>query len=248
MFHAVNTLATSLNAHAANEKKMKEFLKNTISDISHQLKTPLSALYIYNELLQNESENETAVKSFSEKSEKELDRIDTLVQNLLKITKLDAGTIVLKLENENLSALIRRAIRSLEAQAEIEHKCITLDGSNSVSLYCDVDWICEAISNIVKNALEHTKKDGLISIRWQTMSALTRVTISDNGVGIQPEDIHHIFKRFYRSKNSKDTQGIGLGLSLAKAVVEAHNGTITVESYAGKGSVFTLDFANLTKL
>ena len=115
-------------------------------------------------------------------------------------------------------------------------------------MVCDRDWIIEAISNIVKNALDHTTAGNHIIIEWRQLPSVTRICIKDNGSGIHPEDIHHIFKRFYRSRFSTDTQGIGLGLPLAKAIIEAHDGNITVDSVLGKGSTFTISFLNPTKL
>ena len=105
-----------------------------------------------------------------------------------------------------------------------------------------------AISNIVKNALDHTTAGNNVTIEWKQLPSVTRICIKDNGSGIHPEDIHHIFKRFYRSRVSTDTQGIGLGLPLAKAIIEAHDGNITVDSVLGKGSTFTISFLNPTKL
>ncbi len=248
LFHAVNTLSTALNAHAIKEQKVKEFLKGTISDISHQLKTPLAALNIYNGLLQDETEDIAAMREFAIKSEKEIDRIETLVQNLLKITKLDAGYIIIEKSPENVTDMINDIYQHFEFRVNSEQKTILLTGSDNIELFCDRDWITEAISNIVKNALDHTDSGCQISIEWKRLPAVTQITIRDNGSGIHPEDINHIFKRFYRSSFSKDTQGIGLGLPLAKAIVEAHNGNITVESALGKGSIFVLSFLNLTKL
>lgn len=248
LFHAVNTLATALDAHAAKEQKVKEFLKGTISDISHQLKTPLAALNIYNGLLQDETEDITAMREFAVKSEKEIDRIEMLVQNLLKITKLDAGSIVIEKSTENIADMINDIYQHFEFRANQEQKTITLSGANNIELFCDRDWIIEAISNIVKNALDHTDRGGQITIEWKRLPAVTQITVRDNGSGIHPEDIHHIFKRFYRSRFSKDTQGIGLGLPLAKAIVEAHDGNITVDSVLGEGSVFIMNFLNLTKM
>ena len=106
----------------------------------------------------------------------------------------------------------------------------------------------EAISNLVKNALDHTEKGGIIRIEWRAFTSIVQITVKDNGSGIHSEDLHHIFKRFYRSRFSKDTQGIGLGLSLAKAIIEAHNGTIEVDSTLGVGTSFTINFLNPTKL
>jgi signal transduction histidine kinase len=248
LFHAVNTLATALDAHAAKEQKIKEFLKGTISDISHQLKTPLAALNIYNGLLQDETEDIAAMREFAAKSEQEIERIEMLVKNLLKITKLDAGSIIIERAPENIAEMMNALRQHFETHAEMEQKTILLSGLEEVELFCDRDWMIEAISNIVKNALDHTDKGSQIIVEWKRLPAVTQITVKDNGSGIHPEDIHHIFKRFYRSRFSKDTQGIGLGLPLAKAIVEAHDGNITVDSALGEGSSFVMSFLNLTKL
>lgn len=248
LFHSVNTLATVLNAHAENEIQARDFLKNTISDISHQLKTPLAALNIYNGLLQGEAEDLPAIKEFADLSEQELDRIETLVQNLLKITKLDAGAMVMEKDSENLAEMMRDIELHFAYRAKQEQKEIILTGDESIRLFCDRDWIMEAVSNLVKNALDHTAAGNQIEIKWDQAANVTRITVADNGTGIHPEDIHHIFKRFYRSRFSLDTQGLGLGLPLAKAIVDAHNGNIAVDSIWGRGSTFVLSFLNTTKL
>lgn len=248
LFHKINSLASTLNAHAENELKSKEFLKDTISDISHQLKTPLTALNIYNGILQDESENFPAIQEFAQLSEQELDRIETLVQNLLKITKLDAGTIVIDKKMENISEIMESVKRHFSFRAEKEGKEISLSGDRDIDLLCDRNWLTEAIDNIVKNALDHTEKGDCISIKWECFASVVQIIINDNGSGIHPEDLYHIFKRFYRSRYSKDTQGIGLGLPLAKAIIEAHNGTIEVNSELGRGTSFIINFLIPTKL
>ncbi len=248
LFHTVNSLAAVLNAHADNELREKEFLKNTISDISHQLKTPLAALNIYNGLLQDGDMELSAVKEFADLSEQELDRIEILVQNLLKITKLDAGAIVLEKTTENVADMMRDIELHFAYRARQEKKKIILSGSDYLSLFCDRDWLNEAIDNIVKNAFDHTESGATIRAAWKELPSGVQIVITDNGCGIHPEDIHHIFKRFYRSRFSKDKQGIGLGLPLAKAIVEAHNGTIEVDSELGIGTTFTMNFLIPTKL
>ena len=248
LFHTVNSLAAVLNAHADNELREKEFLKNTISDISHQLKTPLAALNIYNGLLQDGDMELSAVKEFADLSEQELDRIETLVQNLLKITRLDAGAIVLEKNAENVADMMRDIELHFAYRARQEKKGIILSGSDHLSLFCDRDWLNEAIDNIVKNAFDHTESGATIRVAWKELPSGVQIVITDNGCGIHPEDIHHIFKRFYRSRFSKDKQGIGLGLPLAKAIVEAHNGTIEVDSELGIGTTFTMNFLIPTKL
>ena len=248
LFHEVNSLVAILNAHAENEKNAKKFLKNTISDISHQLKTPLAALNIYMGLIQDEAEELPTIQEFSRLSEQELDRIEGLVQNLLKITKLDAGMIVLEKSLENVSEMAESVKKHFLFRADQEGKEICLSGSGETIFLCDRNWMIEAISNLVKNALDHTGEGGCIRMEWRVSASILQITIKDNGSGIYPEDLHHIFKRFYRSRYSKDTQGIGLGLPLTKAIVEAHNGTIEVDSRLGKGTSFTMNFLIPTKL
>ena len=248
LFHTVNSLAAVLNAHADNELREKEFLKNTISDISHQLKTPLAALNIYNGLFKDGDMELSAVKEFADLSEQELDRIETLVQNLLKITKLDAGAIVLEKTTENVADMMRDMEMHFAYRARQEKKEIILSGPDHVSLFCDRDWLSEAIDNIVKNAFDHTESGAVIRVTWKALSSGVQIVVKDNGCGIHPEDIHHIFKRFYRSRFSKDTQGIGLGLPLAKAVVEAHGGAIEADSELGRGTSFTMNFLIPAKL
>lgn len=242
LFHEVNALVSILNAHAENEKRAKHFLKDIISDISHQLKTPLAALNIYNGILQEEAENASSVREFASLSEQELDRIETLVQNLLKIAKLDAGTICPEKSPEHVSDLMKTVEKRFRFRAEQEGKELIFSGSEEIMFFCDRIWILEAVGNIVKNALDHTKEGGIIRIEWKTFASVVQIVVRDNGSGIHPEDLYYIFKRFYRSRFSKDTQGIGLGLPLAKAVVEAHGGTIEADSTPGMGAVFTMNF------
>ncbi len=248
LFHEVNTLVTILNAHAENERRAKTFMKETISDISHQLKTPLAALNIYNGLIQQEVNDSPELKEFTSLSEQELDRIENLVQNLLKITKLDAGTITLEKKPQNVADMMGYIERHFAFQAQQQEKSLILSGNEDVTLVCDQTWLIESISNIVKNAFDHTKPGATIRITWRAFGSIVQIVVSDNGSGIHPEDLPHIFKRFYRSRFSKDTQGIGLGLPLAKAIIEDHNGTIEVDSTLGLGTTFTINFLNPTKL
>ena len=248
LFHSVNSMAAILNAHAANELREKEFLKDTISDISHQLKTPLAALNIYNGLLQDETESLSEVKEFAALSEQELDRIEMLVQSLLKITRLDAGAIVFEKTEENVAEMMKDVELHFAYRAGMEQKQIVLSGADDITMVCDRDWMIEAMDNLVKNALDHTKTGDTVHVEWQTGSSALQIRVRDNGCGIHPDDLYHIFKRFYRSRFSKDQQGIGLGLPLAKAIIEAHSGTIEVDSELNVGTTFTINFLNPTKL
>ena len=242
LFHEVNSLVSILNAHVENEGKEKEFLRNTISDISHQLKTPLAALNIYNGILQREADDLATVKEFAGLSEQELERIETLVQNLLKISKFDAGAIVMEKASENISEMMECIKKHFSFRAEQEGKEILLSGEETTDLVCDRNWLMEAMINIVKNALDHTGKGDFVLIEWTQSGSALRIAVKDNGSGIHPEDLYYIFKRFYRSRYSKDTQGIGLGLPLAKSIIEAHGGTISVDSELDVGTAFYISF------
>ena len=242
LFSSVEQLATMLKSKNETEHKSKEFLKNTISDISHQLKTPLAALTMYQEIIAGEPENAETVKEFSAKMGSSLNRMNPLIQSMLKITRLDSGNIVFEKSRCSVSNLIAHSIRELTTRAENENKQIIVEKSPDEQLTCDMEWTGEAIGNIVKNALDHTVSGGVIHISWERTPAMVRISIADNGDGIAEEDIHHIFKRFYRSRHTLETPGIGLGLPLAKSIVEGQGGFLAVQSKLHRGTTFTLSF------
>ena len=242
MFSSMDQLATILQARGETQQKEKEFLKSTISDISHQLKTPLAALTMYQEIIAGEPEKPDTVKEFSAKMGVSLKRIKQLIEAMLKITRLDAGGIVFDIQKNPVYEVVSHGINELKVRAKRENKKIILEGDRDQTVPCDLEWTGEAIGNIVKNALDHTDSGGIVHIMWAQSPAMVRIQIKDNGSGILPEDIHHIFKRFYRSKKSLDTQGVGLGLPLAKAIVEGQKGVISVKSELGEGTAFTISF------
>lgn len=246
LFSSINNLATALQSKGEKERQMRIFLKDTISDISHQLKTPLAALTMYNEIITREPENPKVVASFCKKTGIALDRMEQLILSLLKITRLDAGNIVFEENQFLLEKLISHAIEPLTTRACLEEKELILSGSSSCFICCDWNWTSEAIENIVKNALDHTPAHSKIEITWEVSPILTRIFVTDYGCGISSDDIHHIFKRFYRSKTSLDRQGSGLGLPLAKAILEGQGGSVSVQSIPMEKTTFTLSF--LTKL
>ncbi|EET61151.1 hypothetical protein BRYFOR_06796 [Marvinbryantia formatexigens DSM 14469] len=246
VFAGIDRLATMLRSENETQRRTKEFLRNTISDISHQLKTPLAALAMYQEIIEEEPEHTGVVKEFAAKMRAPLERMERLISSMLKITRLDAGCIVFEKKPYQVSEILWRAVGEFSERAKKEEKEILLEGALEDTLFCDLEWTAEAVGNIVKNALDHTAADGKIRIAYERSSCMANIVISDNGPGILPEDIHHIFKRFYRSKNSGDTQGAGLGLPLAKAIIEGQGGTISVKSGAGEGTSFTISL--LTKL
>lgn len=248
LFRKVDHLATALRAKSESESEAKEFLKNTITDISHQLKTPLAALNMYAEIISTEPEEPETVKKFSEKSTISLARMERLIYLLLKMMRLDAGSVTFVKQLVRAAALVESASEDLITRAEQEEKDLLMEGKGDVLLECDPDWTAEALGNLIKNSLDHTERGGRVQVSWKMSPAMVRIQVEDNGSGIAPEDIHHIFKRFYRSSSSMDTQGIGLGLPLAKSIVEGQGGVLSVQSRMGKGTVFTMAFPNVKKV
>lgn len=242
VFASVEQLATILQSKIETENKIKEFLKNTISDISHQLKTPLAAITMYQEIIEDEPDNAETVKEFSKKIRVSLNRMEQLIQSMLKITRLDTGNIAFEKSSYSVAELIANSINELTTRVKNENKQIIVDGDPKQHIFCDMQWTSEAIGNIVKNALDHTGSGEVIRITWEQTPVMVRIFISDDGDGIAPEDIYHVFKRFHRSKNLQKTTGIGLGLPLAKSIVEGQGGVISVESKQHHGTTFTLSF------
>lgn len=242
LFGKVEQLALSLQAKSEAERGTKEFLRDMISNISHQLKTPLAALTMYMEILEEEPENTETVKTFSGKSLCSLERMEQLIQSLLKMARLDTGNIVFEKRQCPVSEIVAQAAAELSERARKEEKTIVTEGLPEECVFCDPEWTKEAVENLVKNALDHTEAGGTVRIIWKRTPVLFCLTVEDDGCGIAQEDIHHIFKRFYRSKSSSDRQGVGLGLSLAKSIVEGQSGMLSVESKPGEGSAFSMGF------
>lgn len=242
LFASIDQLAIALQTKREAEHRAKEFLKDTVSDISHQLKTPLAALQMYTEIIAAEPDHPETVRTFSGKSMRSLARMEELIQSLLKITRLDAGSIQFDRKETSVADLLSRALESLLTRAKQEQKQVIVDGGLNETVVCDPEWTGEAIGNLIKNALDHTETGGTIRIFWERSSAMLRLSVEDDGCGIAPEDIHHIFKRFYRSSHCGDRQGVGLGLPLAKTIIEGQGGILSVTSTVGKGSVFHISF------
>ncbi|MCM1267572.1 MAG: HAMP domain-containing histidine kinase [Bacteroidales bacterium] len=240
LFSAIDRLATMLQAQNETEQRSKVFLRNTISDISHQLKTPLSALSMYQEIMENEPDHPDVIRTFTQKTGLALKRMEQLIGAMLKLTRLDTGNIVFEKQRCPFGSLILQAVSELTTRAENEEKMLILDGSPDDMLFCDPAWTAEAIGNLVKNALDHMTSHGTVRVIWDVSPLAARIRVTDDGEGISPEEIYHIFKRFYRGSRPADTPGIGLGLSLAKAIIEGQDGTLSVESIPNEETAFTI--------
>lgn len=218
-------------------------LKDIINDISHQLKTPLSALIAYNDILKNHENMDVEAKSmFIEMTSEQLDRMDWLITTLLKYARIESNAVSYNKEMIPLSESIKYAIAPLKVSANDKKQKIELDFNSEGYYFHDKKWIAESLSNIIKNAIEHTDINGKIKISLEETPMSISITITDNGEGIEKTEIKNIFKRFYKGKNSINPKSIGIGLSLSKKIIEAHGGSITAESNLGKGTSFNIIF------
>ncbi|SHK55419.1 hypothetical protein SAMN02745163_04012 [Clostridium cavendishii DSM 21758] len=238
---AFDDIRKRLQQSILNLSKEKTFLKNTLSDISHQLKTPLAALKMYNEILIDENLSNEEKSFFLQNSKTQINRMEWLIKNLLKLAKLDTGTIAFNIRNENLKETIEDSLDTLYSKAR--EKSIVFD-LNLCSSYInhDKEWLSEAFINIIKNGLEHTNENGKIEISLIDNAMYSKVSIRDNGVGIDAEELPKIFNRFYKSKNNKNKESVGIGLSLSKSIIEANGGMIEARSEINKGTEFIVTF------
>ncbi|WP_448901063.1 sensor histidine kinase [Eubacterium sp.] len=234
--YKVITLLQSQNEYLKNDKL---YLADSIADISHQLKTPLTSMMVMCELLENE-ENPEKRREFVTVINNQLSKMKWLITNILKISKLDADATEFKRDEVSISKVLDDSLKPFALTAELKNIIIE-NKSNDFVFNGDENWTAEAVSNIVKNCLEHTNDGGKITIASDSTNLYNKLTISDNGCGIAEEDLPHIFERFYHGKNSSN-DSVGIGLALAKTIFEKENASVTVESEQGKGSAFEIIF------
>ncbi len=236
--YRVTTILTEL---ADTLQKDKLELANALSDISHQLKTPLTSLGIMTDLLDNDTLPTEKRHEFVDSLRAGQKRMEWLVLSLLKLAKLDADAIKFRKESIKLSALVESAVAPLLIPIEIKEQTLMVSGDDT-AITCDPEWTAEALANILKNAIENTPEGGKIHITYGDNPIYSFVTVRDSGAGIDRADLPHLFKRFYRGKNaSRDSVGIGLPMSLA--IMRKQHGDIEVDS--DNGGVFTLKFYHL---
>ena len=219
-------------------QKDKTALSNLIADISHQIKTPLTSLGVLADLLA-EDPPETDRRAFVGRLRAQLARIQWLTGALLKLARLDAGTATFKNESVDVRRLIERALDPLQIPLEIKGQQLEVHGDAEASFTGDLNWSAEALTNVVKNCVEHTPEGGKIEIRYSANALYTEIIVSDDGEGIASRDIPNIFSRFYRGENTGENN-VGIGLALAKAIFTAQGGNISVRSQPGIGTSFDI--------
>ena len=231
-----------LKEAAENSNKEKLQLKDSLSDISHQLKTPLtSILIILDNLIDDPDMDKEIREDFIRDIKMEITNISFFVQSILKLSKLDTNTVDLIEEKTYIKDIVDEVVKNLSTLCDLRNIKIITKYKENTKIICDFRWQVEAFSNIIKNCIEHSKDNTNILLEVDENNVYSQVVIKDNGTGIEKEDLPHIFERFYKGKNSSN-ESCGIGLSLAKSIIEKSNGDINVESEAGKGSVFTIKY------
>lgn len=231
-----------LKEEAEKSKQDKENLKISIQDISHQLKTPLTSISVMlDNVINNPNMEENIRQKFIYEVSKQIDGMNFLIISLLKFSKLEAGVEEFEKQNINVSKIIKESLENLEIPIEIKNLSIIVNGDETAIFYGDYRWQLEAITNIIKNCIEHTPNDKKIYINYEDNNLYTKIVIKDEGEGISKEELKHIFERFYKGKKSSQNS-FGIGLALSKTIIEKDNGYIYCNSEENIGTEFTIKY------
>ena len=230
-----------LKEEAENSKKDKKFLAKSLSDISHQIKTPLTSISIMlDELKDNQNMDEETRRRFIFEISRQAEQISFLTIALLKLSKLDSGTVEFEKSKYRLDVLVQNAIKNLEIPLEIKNIQVETNFEKT-EVIGDYRWTLEAVTNIIKNCIEHTQESKKMHIQIRVTNVYTELIIEDEGEGIDEKDLKHIFERFYKGKNSSENS-FGIGLSLSKTILEKQNASISCSSVLHKGTTFKIYF------
>ncbi|MEE1378932.1 MAG: HAMP domain-containing sensor histidine kinase [Clostridia bacterium] len=227
---------------AENSQKDKTTLKDSLSDISHQIKTPITSILIMlDNILSDENMPEDIKKDFIKDIKREIINIKFLVESILKLSKIDSNSIKFIKKEVFIKDIINEAVKNVSMLSELKNIEIIVSGDDSIKTICDLKWQVEAITNILKNCIEHSYENRKIYINYNQNNMYTELKIEDNGTGIDAKDLPHIFERFYKGKNSS-SDSVGIGLALSKSIIESNNGYIQVDSELNKGTIFIIKY------
>ncbi|MFR2570587.1 MAG: sensor histidine kinase [Clostridia bacterium] len=227
---------------AENSVQDKVNLKNSLSDISHQLKTPLTSMSVMiDNILDNPQMDEDIKSEFIKDIRRGIININFLVNTLLKLSKLDANSVHFINKNVCVNDIINESIKNVSVLCDLKNINIVVNGGKEIRLCCDIKWQVEAITNILKNCIEHSPENSKIEIEYEENNVYIKIQIRDHGIGINEQDLPHIFERFYKGKNSSN-ESVGIGLSLTKSIVEKNNGYIEAQSEEGIGTTFEIKY------
>lgn len=235
-------ITVMLKEVAENSQKDKTTLKDSLSDISHQIKTPITSILIMlDNILSDENMPEDIKKDFIKDIKREIVNIKFLVESILKLSKIDSNLIKFIKKEVFIKDIINEAVKNVSMLSELKNIEIIVSGDDSIKTICDLKWQVEAITNILKNCIEHSYENKKIYINYNQNNMYTELKIEDNGTGIDAKDLPHIFERFYKGKNSS-SDSVGIGLALSKSIIESNNGYIQVDSELNKGTTFIIKY------
>lgn len=235
-------ITIKLKEVAENSQKDKTTLKDSLSDISHQIKTPITSILIMlDNILSDENMPEDIKKDFIKDIKREIINIKFLVESILKLSKIDSNSIKFIKKEVFIKDIINEAVKNVSMLSELKNIKIIVSGDDSIKTICDLKWQVEAITNILKNCIEHSYENKKIYINYNQNNMYTELKIEDNGTGIDAKDLPHIFERFYKGKNSS-SDSVGIGLALSKSIIESNNGYIQVDSELNKGTIFIIKY------
>ena len=229
-----------MNEGKRQSQRDKETIQGLVSDISHQVKTPIANIKMFADILEKHDLPAQKQAQFLETMEKQIDKLDFLMQSLIKMSRLETGTFVLRVQDTDIAGTIAEAISPVWAKAEKKKIRIETECGSGILIRHDPKWTAEALGNILDNAVKYTSHGGRICIRVRPWQIYTRIDISDTGSGIDSRHYHDIFKRFYRAPEVSAQEGVGLGLYLAQEIIRQEKGYITVKSEKGRGTVFSV--------
>ena len=232
-------LVAILKEQYSGEHKQKKYLVDLLSDISHQIKTPMTAMTLMSDLMKTPDLSEEKRLDYISKIDSQIDRINWLIRNLLTLSQLEADMLPLKSEQINAAQLVKNATVSLETLADVRGVELNTEAKSEMLLACDKQWTTEALSNIIKNCIEHTPEGGNVDVQVTQNNLYTQIIIKDNGAGISKEHLPYIFKRFYKVDGASNSS-VGIGLSMSKQIIMRQGGMIDVKSELGKGTEFTI--------
>lgn len=222
----------------------KEQVKSLISNMSHQLKTPLAGLIMYREMLENDNLDQESRKKFLKKMKRQSEKLDWILQSLFKMVNLEQGAVIFEAEALPVKETIIDAVSAVLDKADKKEICIVSEPFSDRILWHNKKWTTEVLVNLLENAVKYTNVGGMITIFVRPMELYCEIGIRDTGIGIQKEELTEIFKRFYRSKQVENVEGSGIGLYLSRLILEQEKGYLTVTSEPGKGSTFSVFLQN----
>lgn len=241
----VNKMVIRLREQNRRLNHDKRYLADSLADLSHQLKTPLTSMNLLLTMREGESASEEKRQEYDGKMRELLRKMQWLIDVLLKLSKLDADAVVFEKKSYSLRELIQKAAAPVEIAMELKEIDFQTDISGEAAFSGDLKWTAEAVENIIKNCMEHTPPDGKIRVTGRENAVFSELVIEDNGEGIPEEDLSHLFERFYKGKNSSE-ESVGIGLALAHMIVTKQRGTLKAENAAAGGARFILRFYKCT--